>query len=113
MLALCVSVYGYVSVSRVGADDSPLIVSSDVSSTTGGINPLSPVEMSMLAKIQSITLDGSIFSDQIFATSLQDWTVDLPQISAGKTNPFLPLSGLVVAPANPKSTKNSTSVKTH
>ncbi|MBA3550904.1 hypothetical protein H0W32_01705 [Patescibacteria group bacterium] len=47
--------------------------------------------MALLDKIESISLDGSIFADRAF-TSLQDFSVTLVPETPGRANPFAPLS---------------------
>ncbi|MDQ3076954.1 MAG: hypothetical protein M3Q63_02815 [bacterium] len=46
--------------------------------------------MALLDKIESISLDGSIFTDKAF-TSLQDFSVILVPETPGRANPFAPL----------------------
>lgn len=56
----------------------------------------SPISQDLLAALQNlhtITLDNSIFSDQVF-TSLTDFGVTIPPENVGRRNPFIPLTGL-------------------
>ena len=64
-------------------------------------------------KIKTITLDGSIFTNPEF-TSLQDLTVPVPPEPLGKDNPFAPIPGNGPTPASTKGTtasKTSTAAK--
>lgn len=56
-------------------------------------SPFSPQQLAMLAKIESLTLDGALFKDPAFV-SLQDWTVPLGHEDVGRVNPFAPVGGL-------------------
>ncbi len=48
--------------------------------------------LSWLSRLQSIKLDGQIFSDPDFAT-LQDRSVDIAPQPVGRPNPYLPTYG--------------------
>ena len=64
-----------------------------LTSTSNNDSPFSTEQLALLAKIQSIKLDGTFFKDPVFA-SLQDWTIQLGQEEAGRVNPFTPVEGL-------------------
>jgi len=84
------------SVSAQTQPDSPLVVSP----SSDPNNPLSPQDLSLLAKIESINLDSSLFKNPVFM-SLQDWTVKLGQEPVGRPNPFAPVDGMTTAPTKP------------
>jgi hypothetical protein len=48
--------------------------------------------LNLLNQIQSLKIDNSLFKDPAYLT-LQDYTVQIPEIPIGRTNPFAPLSG--------------------
>lgn len=54
------------------------------------VSPLSQDVLVTLSNLTTITLDNSIFSDQLF-TSLNDYGVAIPPQAAGRRNPFAPL----------------------
>ena len=59
-----------------------------------GVDSTSPAEreiLSTLLELRSITLDGSILSDQSFL-SLQDYSTEIVSEPIGRPNPFAPLS---------------------
>src|ERR1700733_13715241 len=62
---------------------------SDLSSTQDSL--IDPQSSALLAKIESIQLDESVFANPAFQ-SLQDYTVPLGTESAGKSNPFAPFA---------------------
>jgi hypothetical protein len=64
----------------------------------------SPEQLAMLKKIEDLKLDDAIFNDPIFRT-LQDWTVDLGSVKAGRINPFAPLPGMKKETVAPRTTR--------
>lgn len=80
-------VIGYVLFRPGGGSENPLTKSS-----TGGSPPQSIGRelLVTLGDLRLLTLDGSIFTDPVFM-SLQDFSVPLPTLPAGRRNPFAPL----------------------
>jgi hypothetical protein len=54
--------------------------------------------LSLLNQIQSLHIDPSIFQDPGYMT-LRDYSVVIPPVPVGRTNPFAPLSGTSSASA--------------
>jgi hypothetical protein len=50
----------------------------------------------LLNKLQNVTLDDSIFHDPAFI-NLTDYTVTLPNLPEGRSNPFDPFAGQVIS----------------
>jgi hypothetical protein len=48
--------------------------------------------LSLLNQTRSLKIDTTLFSDPGYKT-LQDYTVDVPQVGVGRANPFAPLPG--------------------
>jgi hypothetical protein len=82
--------YDYTSIKSVRAvtDDSALVASG----AEGTEELFNPQQLAMLAKIESLKLDGSIFKDEVFL-GLIGSTIDLGTQPSGRPNPFLPLPG--------------------
>ena len=53
--------------------------------------------MSLLQKIESITIDDAIFSDPVFR-SLSDFSQTISKEPAGRLDPFAPISGRIAPP---------------
>lgn len=49
--------------------------------------------LALLNSLNSIKLDGKIFSNPSFLT-LQDWSVDVAPQAVGRSNPYLPVYGV-------------------
>ena len=60
-------------------------------------NPIDGDLLKALLDLQSLKLDGSVFSDRVWVT-LQDFGKELAPQAAGRLNPFAPISG-AAAPA--------------
>jgi hypothetical protein len=69
-----------------------------LTTATDTSSPFSPVDLALLAKIESIKLDDSFLKNPVFM-SLRDWTVELGHEDAGRPNPFIPIDGAVVPAA--------------
>jgi hypothetical protein len=91
-LVALVGVAGYFAYDYMSAPKATAQSAVVPEETTGPVSPLSNEQMALLAKIEALKLDGTIFQDDAFK-SLQDWTVELGTQPAGKTNPFAPLTG--------------------
>lgn len=76
-------VLGFLFYSWSGSSSAPL-TSSDSS------NQMGQELLITLAGLNTIRLDGSIFTDPVFA-SLTDFGVIIPPEPAGRRNPFLPV----------------------
>jgi len=64
--------------------------SSSISEVCSDTQQMSQALLVTLAGLNTIRLDGSIFSDPVFA-SLTDFGVVLPPQPSGRRNPFLPI----------------------
>ncbi|HEY4517659.1 MAG TPA: hypothetical protein VJI74_02115 [Candidatus Paceibacterota bacterium] len=62
---------------------SPLVTTENSISVGGDL-------VALLANLQSITLNGAIFTNKIFE-SLRDFGQDIPPQPVGRPNPFAPL----------------------
>lgn len=55
--------------------------------------PVSADVLSLLNQIQSLRIDTSLFKNPAYQT-LRDYTVPIPELNVGRTNPFAPLPGM-------------------
>ena len=53
--------------------------------------------LSLLNQIRSLNIDSSLFKDPGYLT-LRDYSVPIPTLGVGRSNPFAPLPGEAVAP---------------
>ena len=74
---------------NVAYGQSSLLVAGQTSAST---NANGAQVLSWLSRLQSIKLDGKIFSNSNF-TSLQDRSVDIAPQAVGRPNPYLPTFG--------------------
>ena len=94
IVAVVVVVGGYFAYNTGGSDE--------LLTTTTAATPTSQVSkelLSILANLKSISLDTSIFTDEVFI-SLSDFGTTIPLAPVGRENPFEPLSGGVRAGAS-------------
>ncbi len=89
--------YNYLSTKRVSATEDPLVSSEG---DTASSSPFDAAQLDLLARMEAIKLDGSILADPNFL-NLQDWTVDLGHLDAGRINPFIPYDGMKSAQSAP------------
>ncbi|MBC7836822.1 hypothetical protein H7X87_03540 [Acetobacteraceae bacterium] len=68
-----------------GSSDTNLLTSSADSSVA------SPELLATLSSLHTITLDASLFTDEVFL-SLTDFGVTIPPQNVGRRNPFAPLT---------------------
>lgn len=59
--------------------------------------------LNLLNQIQSLHIDTKIFESPAYL-SLVDYSVEIPEISVGRPNPFAPLSGVPTTPTGANST---------
>lgn len=84
--------YFYFSGSSAPADSS-FVESQSESSAAVGTRTLN-----LLNQIQSLRIDTSIFKDKAYQ-NLTDYSVIIPPVGVGRSNPFAPLSGVQSAVA--------------
>jgi hypothetical protein len=60
--------------------------------------------LSLLNQIKSLHIDTRLFDATAYKT-LVDYSVEIPQTSVGRPNPFAPIPGMPVAPATPNTTR--------
>ncbi len=83
LLAAGFFTYDYVSPYAVDAQSSDIIVTD--------------TSLKVLGRIESLKLDGTFFTDKTYL-SLQDLSVDIVPQTAGRLNPFAPLSATPSTP---------------
>lgn len=81
--------------SKKSSDTNSLVESTTAERTQAGRHVLA-----LLNQIQRLEIDPSIFDEKtalgaVFAT-LQDYTVEIPELPVGRANPFAPIPGEVI-----------------
>jgi hypothetical protein len=96
IFAMSVFVQAFQNETRAQED---ALVAVDTTATEGGNNQKGRDILALLADLENIRLDESIFSDPVFQ-SLQDISRELSPEPKGRPNPFAPLGKDVVLDEN-------------
>ena len=83
-------VYFYISGNKT--PESLTLQALDNANQVAGVKVLN-----LLNEINSLKIDGAVFNDSSYRT-LRDYTVEIPELPVGRSNPFSPVPGMVTSP---------------
>jgi len=73
-------------------DSAPAGVNSFLLGTPSSVGSVGSAELTLLNQIRSLKIDTSLFTTPSY-TTLQDYSVAIPQQAVGRPNPFAPFPG--------------------
>ena len=91
ILIIAVGIYFYTSSS--GSSPSQGLLQAE---TSPEASAAAARVLTLLNQIKSLRIDRSLFSDPAYQT-LRDYSVPIPAVGVGRSNPFAPLSGVSVS----------------